>query len=148
MKRVRSILVIDDDVDDFELIEEAIKQLDEKISVSFLDRCEEVHKYKTQSFDLVFLDINMPYHDGFSWLKGIREKGYEDLPVIMYTNSGNPEHIIQAYRDGADLYYIKPTSFSDLMKGLKALMDLDWSDPLSIKETYWQDGKYATFKVA
>lgn len=148
MKKVRSLLVIDDDFDDFELIAEAVRQIDKSISVHFLDRCEDGDKYKDYSIDLVFLDINMPLHDGFSWLKGIRENGYEHLPIIMYTNSVRPEHIIQAYSEGANLYYVKPTSFSDLLKGLRALINLDWSDPLSIKENYWQDGKYATFKVA
>lgn len=90
MGKVRSLLVIDDDKDDFELIEEAAKVIDADISVDFLDRCENAHQYKDHSFDLVFLDINMPHHDGFSCLKGIRESGYTNLPVIMYTNSHRP----------------------------------------------------------
>ena len=145
------ILYVDDDLDDRVIISEVFREIDPSINCLTVCDGRQAIEFLNSTGplpDYIFLDINMPYHDGFSWLKGIREKGYEDLPVIMYTNSGNPEHIIQAYRDGADLYYIKPTSFSDLMKGLKALMDLDWSDPLSIKETYWQDGKYATFKVA
>ena len=148
MRKAFSILVIDDDIDDFDLILEAVKQLDADISVSFLDRFEDGFKYKDESFDLVFLDINMPHHDGFAWLKGIRESGYEDLPIIMYTNSLHPEHIIQAYQQGANLYYTKPTSFTDLIKGLEQLLSFDWTNPYSITETYLRDGKYATFKVA
>ncbi len=125
-----------------------MRQIDDTISVQFLDRCEEAPKFKDQPIDLLFLDINMPHHDGFFWLKGIRKHGYENLPIVMYTNSVRPENIIQAYREGANLYYIKPTSFSDLLKGLKALIDLDWTDPFSVKEAYWHDGKYATFEVA
>jgi DNA-binding response OmpR family regulator len=148
MNTFRSLLVIDDDKDDFELIEEAVKLIDADISVHFLNRCENVPKYKNQSFDLVFLDINMPQHDGFSWLKGIRESGYSHLPVIMYTNSNRPEHIIQAYKEGANLYYTKPTSFTELINGLRELINLDWKDPFSITQNYWHDGQYATFKVA
>jgi DNA-binding response OmpR family regulator len=148
MKKVCSLLVIDDDIDDFDLIAEAAKQIDPGISVSFLDRCEDGYKYKDHFFDLVFLDINMPQHDGFSWLKGIRESGYHNLPIIMYTNSLRPEHIIQAYTEGANLYYTKPTSFPDLIKGLKTLIDLDWTNPFAITESYWHNGKYATFKLA
>jgi DNA-binding response OmpR family regulator len=148
MKSVCSLLVIDDDRDDFDLVAEAVKQIDPEISVSFLDRCEDVYKYKDHSFDLVFLDINMPQHDGFMWLKGIRESGYKTLPIIMYTNSLRSEHIIQAYTEGANLYYAKPTSFSALIKGLRKLISLDWTDPFSITQDYWQNGKYATFEVA
>jgi CheY-like chemotaxis protein len=145
--KVRSILVIDDDRDDFDLVSEAIHQVDPEISVSFLDRCENSAKYKGQHFDLVLLDINMPAHDGFSWLKGIREHG-SDIPVIMYTNSSNPAHILKAYNEGATLYFNKPESYKLLMKGIKKLLDLDWSDPFSIKEMHWQNGKYSTFQFA
>ena len=148
MNTVRSLLLIDDDRDDFDLISEAVKQIDPAISVSFLDRCEDGYKYEGHSFDVVLLDINMPRHDGFMWLKGIRESGYKNLPIIMYTNSLRSEHIIQAYTEGANLYYIKPTSFTDLIKGLRELISLDWTDPFSITQAYWQNGKYATFKVA
>ena len=98
--------------------------------------------------DLIFLDINMPQHDGFSWLKGIRESGYEDLPIIMYTNSLRPDHIMQAYKGGANLYYAKPTSFNELIKGLRKIISLDWDDPISITEAYSHNGQYSIFKVA
>ena len=147
MDKIRSLLVIDDDKDDFDLIEEAAKMIDADISVYFLDRCENGYQYKDHSFGLVFLDINMPQHDGFSWLKGIRESGYTNLPIIIYTNSHRPEHIVQAYKEGANLYYTKPTSFKELINGLKELISLDWKDPFSITQKYWHDGEYATFDV-
>ena len=148
MANIRSLLVIDDDKDDFDLIAEAVQSIDPTIKVSFLDRCADAGQYKNHSFDLVFLDINMPQHDGFSWLKGIRESGYEDLPIIMYTNSLRPEHIMQAYKGGANLYYAKPTSFNELIKGLKEIISLDWDDPFSITDAYVYDGQYSIFKVA
>ena len=46
--------------------------------------------------DIVLLDINMPLCDGFQWLKSIRELGYHDLPIVMYTNSLSPAHIAKA----------------------------------------------------
>jgi DNA-binding response OmpR family regulator len=148
MKRVQSILVIDDDRDDYDLIAEAIKEIDPDISVSFLDNCKDAGKYKGQNFDLVFLDINMPEYDGFVWLKGIREKGYEELPIIMYTNSLRPEHIVQAYKQGANLYYAKPTSFSELITGLKKLVSLDWTNPFSITKNYCRGEQYLVFDAA
>jgi CheY-like chemotaxis protein len=144
-KNLRSILVIDDDRDDFDLVSEAIQQLDPAISVSFLDRCENSGKYKDQQFDLVLLDINMPAHDGFTWLRGIRGQGH-DVPIIMYTNSSNPAHITRAYNEGATLYFNKPDSYKMLIKGIKKLLDLDWSNPFSIKAMHWQNGKYRTFE--
>lgn len=143
---MKSILVIDDDRDDYELVYEALQDIDPGISVEFLDRCEELVKYKNQSFDIVLLDINMPHHDGFRWLKGIRERGLEHLPVIMYTNSMSPADIVKAYTEGANLYFPKPESFLKLKKALKKLIELDWTNPVLIKNAYTENGKYRLFQ--
>lgn len=148
MATIQSLLVIDDDKDDFELIVDAVQLIDPSITVWFLDKCADAAQYKNQSFDLVFLDINMPQHDGFIWLKAIRAKGYQHLPVIMYTNSLRPDHIMQAYSAGANLYYPKPTSFNDLINGLKKIISLDWGNPMTVTEAYLHDGEYSIFKVA
>ncbi len=144
---IRSILVIDDDSDDFELVSEAVREIDPRITVAFLDRCEDAVKYKDQSFDLVLLDINMPHYDGFHWLKGIRENGPENLPVVMFTNSSNPASIAKAYGNGASLYFIKPASFREMITGFRKLMALDWADPVSITQQHRQNGTYVPFEV-
>ena len=104
---MKSILLIDDDEDEYDLVQEAVQSCSSDMSVSFISRYDEAEKYKGQQFDLILLDINMPHRDGFSWLKCIREKGY-DMPVVMYTNSASPTHIAKAYNEGATLYFNKP----------------------------------------
>lgn len=147
-RKVRSILVIDDDRDDFEIVSEAVQLIDPEILVSFLDRCENSGRYEDQTFDIILLDINMPRHDGFSWLKGIRRHGYGNLPVIMYTSSSSPENIERAYHSGATLYFTKPESFADLVKGLKKLIEFDWTDPYTITQMHYHNGRYTTLQVA
>ena len=144
---IRSILVIDDDRDDFELVSEAVSSINEEISVSFISRCDQVANYRDHKFDLILLDINMPLHDGFYWLKAIRSQGYKELPIVMFTNSLSPEHIQKSYKEGANLYYSKPHSFRGLVNGLKKLFQLNWSDPIGITTMYSNNGKYATFQV-
>lgn len=142
---IRSVLVIDDDPDDYLFVRDAIKQFNPDIDVYYLDSCVDAFRFKEIPVDLVLLDINMPAHDGFEWLKGIRDNGYVDLPVIMYTNSLSPAHIRKAYQEGANLYFVKPDSFNNLKQGLSALVNLDWSDPDGIKEKY-STGEYKTFQ--
>ncbi len=146
-KELSSVLLIDDDHDDYDLVLEAFREINPDIRVFFLSRCEEAVRYSQQSFDLVLLDINMPHHDGFSWLKGIREKGYDKLPVIMFTNSSSPADIIKSYNEGANLYFPKPESYSKLKTALRKLIQLDWTDPFSITARYTQNGRYTTFKA-
>lgn len=142
---IHHVLVIDDDPDDYLFVKDAIKQFNPAIDVYYLDRCEDAYRFKNHPIDLVLLDINMPAHDGFEWLKGIRDNGYVDLPVIMYTNSLSPAHIRKAYEEGANLYFVKPDNFNHLKQGLSALVNLDWSDPFLIKEKY-SKGNYKTFQ--
>jgi CheY-like chemotaxis protein len=145
-KTVRSILIIDDDQDDYELVNEAIQEINPSISVTFVNSCEQLLQYRKQTFDLILLDINMPHHDGFFLLKTIRDHGYHNLPIIMYTNSLSPAHISKAYQEGANLFFSKPESFSGLISGLRKLVQLDWSSPFSVTEHYCQGG-YSTFQA-
>lgn len=142
---IQSIMVIDDDRDEFLLILDAMKQIDPDITVYFADSCEEAIKFRNYKVDLVLLDINMPQHDGFSWLRSIREHGYLDLPIVMYTNSMSPLHITKAYTDGANLYYVKPDNFKRLINGLSKLLSMDWSQPDKITQNYHHSGKSLTF---
>jgi CheY-like chemotaxis protein len=145
-KEIRSILVVDDDRDDYELVEEAMRIVDPAVNVDFLTKCEDAKKYSWNQVDLLLLDINMPHDDGFAWLKGLRDNGYEKLPIVMYTNSLSPTHIAKAYNEGANLYFSKPESFPSLVKGLKELLQMDWSDPIEITKEYVAQGKYKVFQ--
>jgi CheY-like chemotaxis protein len=58
--------------------------------------------------DLILLDIIMPYMDGLTVLKKIKEK--EDLkkiPVVLLTNLSQKEEIQQGFDLGAEDYLIK-----------------------------------------
>lgn len=142
---IQSIMVIDDDRDEFLLIMDAMKQIDPGITVYFADSCEEAKKIRNFKVDLVLRDINMPRHYGFTWLRLIREKGYLDLPIVMYTNSMSPWHISKAYNSGANLYYVKPENFQRLINGLRKLLSMDWSQPGKITELYHHSGNSLTF---
>ncbi|RYY21975.1 MAG: response regulator [Chitinophagaceae bacterium] len=144
--KVNSILIIDDDIDDYELVAEAVRDIDPGITVSYFNSCEQARDADGNLFDLVFLDINMPKHDGFSWLKGIRERGHKKLPVVMYTNSMSPAHISRAYTEGANLYFSKPETYPGLLNGLRQIIGMDWSDPSSITRQYNSQGKFSTFQ--
>ncbi|HEY7565932.1 MAG TPA: response regulator, partial [Gemmatimonadaceae bacterium] len=53
-----------------------------------------------ESIDCVVLDLEMPGKDGFAVLRAIRERGL-DVPVIVYTGTGNYDRCVQAMRLGA-----------------------------------------------
>lgn len=146
-EHVRSILIIDDDQDDYELVHEAIQEINPLIRVEYASGCNQLLRYRQKNFDLILLDINMPHHDGFFILNSIRSHGYGELPIIMYTNSVSPSHIEKAYVEGANLYFVKPESFSTLLKSLRKLVSMDWAKPFQVTETYGRNGSYKVFQA-
>lgn len=145
IRNVQSIVIIDDDYDDFELVYEAIQEINPGIELHYVNSCDKALELKDIRVDLVLLDINMPQHDGFYWLKCIREKGHQ-VPIIMYTNSLAPSHIVRAYQEGANLYFSKPETFVNLIKGLKKLIQFDWSRPALVTSAYVEEGHYRIFQ--
>jgi DNA-binding response OmpR family regulator len=59
------------------------------------------------SFDLVYLDIRMPDMSGLEVLKAIHQK-QPDTPVVLFTAQPDMNSAIQAVREGASDYLLKP----------------------------------------
>jgi two-component system OmpR family response regulator len=74
-----------------------------------------------QPFDLVILDLGLPKVDGFSVLKGLREKNRQ-VPVIILTARDAEEDRVKGLDLGADDYMIKPFSLPELEARVRALL--------------------------
>src|SRR5688572_19135457 len=53
-----------------------------------------------EAVDCVILDLEMPGRDGFGVLRAMKERGL-DVPVVVYTGTGNYDRCVQAMRAGA-----------------------------------------------
>jgi CheY-like chemotaxis protein len=71
-----------------------------------------------QAFDAVVLDIRMPLMDGMTALRRVQEKS-SPPPVIMLTGHATLETGIEAIRQGAFDYLMKPCSIEDLVAKLE-----------------------------
>jgi two-component system chemotaxis response regulator CheY len=71
---------------------------------------------------LVLLDWNMPQLSGLDFLKRIRAlPAYKDLPIIMVTSEAAKYNVIEALKNGATDYIIKPISEKIFMEKLSKL---------------------------
>ena len=64
------------------------------------DGAEGLRVLETEPVDCVVLDLEMPGIDGFGVLRGLREKEI-DVPVVVYTGTGDFDRCIRAVRLGA-----------------------------------------------
>src|SRR5437764_1020447 len=115
-----NIWLVDDDKDDCELFEDALKQILPTVSLTLIPDGEILMNLlsTTNKPDILFLDINIPCRDGMDCLVEIRaQRHFSRLPIVMFSSAKDIKSIHSAYGYGANLYYSKPTSFQELIAG-------------------------------
>jgi two-component system chemotaxis response regulator CheY len=69
----------------------------------------------THSVHLVLLDWNMPQLSGMDFLKKVRAMPqYKTLPIVMVTSESARYNVIDALKNGATDYIIKPINYKNL----------------------------------
>jgi two-component system response regulator MtrA len=115
----RRILIADDDPSITVLIEKALEDpLYEIVSVK--DGLEAIEAFETDTFDVVILDVMMPYVDGFQACRHIRERS--DIPIIILTARGGTEDVVHGFELGADDYITKPFKVAEMIARVEAIL--------------------------
>lgn len=103
---------------------------------------EGFEKFKKDNYDLCILDVMMPYKDGFTLAKEIREKN-EEVPIIFLTAKAMKEDVLRGYKVGADDYLNKPFDSEVLLMKIRAIMQRKGQDSLAdSKEFEFQIGSF------
>ena len=77
--------------------------------------------FDSANYDLIILDINLPYKNGIELCKEIRTSNQE-IPILMLTALGTTEDKLLGFDSGADDYLIKPFEFRELLARIRALL--------------------------
>jgi two-component system, NtrC family, nitrogen regulation response regulator NtrX len=72
--------------------------------------------------DCVVLDLEMPGMDGFEVLRALERRGAE-VPVIVYTGTGNYERCIQAVRGGAAGFIDKADPMERVVREIETVLE-------------------------
>lgn len=70
--------------------------------------------------DLILMDINLPYYDGFYWCTKIRD--YSHLPIIYISSRASDNDKIMAIAQGGDDFVEKPFHLSVLKAKIEAII--------------------------
>jgi DNA-binding response OmpR family regulator len=120
------ILLLEDDIILSEIIEEFLLSLAYDVTLAMDGRKAEALAY-AQKFDLYILDVNVPYVNGFEFLKSLRELKNE-TPAIFITSLADPKDMKEGFAAGADDYIKKPFDLSELelrINNIKRHFNLD-----------------------
>jgi CheY-like chemotaxis protein len=146
-----NIWLADDDPDDRALFEDVLMQILPTAKLTQIENGEQLMDILTPARkpDILFLDINMPCKDGLDCLVEIRAKRhFSRLPIVVFSSSKESKFIDFSYGYGANLYYQKPTSFTELITGLTGLFRMNWDDPYTITRDHYVNHKFQPFQGA
>lgn len=85
------------------------------------DGFEATQLLRTQNFDLIVTDVNMPKVDGYELVERIRARGNQ-TPVIFLTARNEKPDIARGLRLGADDYVTKPFGLEELTLRIAAIL--------------------------
>jgi len=81
---------------------------------------EGLEKFKKNDFGLCILDVMLPYKDGFTLAKEIREID-KDVPLFFLTAKTLKDDVLKGYKLGADDYLTKPFDSDILLLKIKSI---------------------------
>lgn len=85
------------------------------------DGKEAIEKYESGNFDLIILDIMLPYIDGFEIAEMIRNENSQ-MPILMLTARTAPGDKVKGLEVGADDYITKPFHLKELLLRVKGIL--------------------------
>lgn len=103
-----------------QIIKEELQQQGYAVDLAFDGQIAE-QMFKQNKYDLIILDINLPYKNGLTLCKEFR-KANTKIPIIMLTALGEIDDKVSAFEYGADDYMIKPFHFNELFARIKVFM--------------------------
>lgn len=113
------ILVVDDDPEVGTTLSALLTRRRHSVSTSTSGR-DALARVRTETPDLVILDVRMPEMDGFAVLRELRAQG-STAGIIMLTGQGDVEEAVEASRLGADDYLPKPIRLAGLERVLASV---------------------------
>lgn len=118
------VYIVDDDVDDQLLLEEALLEVNPAVICYKSNNGEEgilaLQNPRIPRPDLIFADLNMPRLNGRQFLKQIvNDPNLKTIPVIIYSTAYYAVEVNEILAMGAAAFLQKPNDFNQLVKVLR-----------------------------
>ncbi|UXE60053.1 MAG: hybrid sensor histidine kinase/response regulator [Woronichinia naegeliana WA131] len=119
---VPSIFVIDDEPDNFDVIETFLSDADYQLHYAASGQ-EALILLNTFSPDLILLDVMMPGLDGIEVCQQLKAKSqWQAIPIIMVTALTSKEDLSRCLEAGADDFISKPVNRFELRARVKSML--------------------------
>jgi DNA-binding response OmpR family regulator len=127
----KTIIVIDDDPDDTDLILTAVEEIDPSVNCLAFNYCDQAIAYLKDSNnktpDFIILDMNMPRMSGKECLVKIRSMEHNaTVPVIINSTTIIPKDKVELKTLGASFIFTKTNQFEKLVQILSFILSGEW----------------------
>ncbi|MFE6038954.1 response regulator [Streptomyces sp. NPDC056452] len=124
--RTYTVLLVEDDMADAMLIEEALTEKGMARGIQRADdgvaALEYLRDPRTDRPDLIVLDLNMPRMNGRELLNVLKnDPVLSSIPCVVLTTSAAPDDIDDAYRQHANAYVTKPVNLDDFIETVQSI---------------------------
>lgn len=135
------ILVVEDNPQIVDFLEKGLKEQAYAVDIAN-DGKEGFYLATTNTYDVIILDIMIPFLSGLELCKELRRYKIK-TPILMLTAKDDSEDIIEGLDSGADDYMTKPFVLKELLARLRVLLRRNNS---SSKELVFEDLKLDILK--
>nr|WSX48015.1 response regulator [Streptomyces sp. NBC_00974] len=123
--RAFDVLLVEDDMADAMLIEEALSDRGARNLVQVTDgvaALEHLRDPDSVRPDLIVLDLNMPRMNGRDLLKILKaDDEFQTIPVVVLTTSAAPDDVTGAYSSHANAYVTKPVNLEEFERAVQSI---------------------------
>ncbi len=121
MSASSSILVVDDDQRNREMLAEALSEAGFSVDIA-CDGVEALGKINQETYDALLSDIRMVPLSGLDLLDSVR-KAIPEIPIVLLTAFGSVDTAIQAMKHGAFDYIAKPVNLDELVLTMRRAVE-------------------------
>ncbi len=116
------ILAVDDSASMRQMVSFTLKGAGFDV-VEAADGVEALGKAKSQTFDLVISDVNMPKMDGLTLIKELRKlPAFKFIPMLMLTTESTADKKQEGRAAGATGWIVKPFNPEQLLATIKKVL--------------------------
>ena len=137
MSRNLRIILIEDDLDDVEILQDALVNNHVKFSMTVLKDGSAAIQFCTLAEftpDIIIMDFNLPRVHGREVVKTIRSTPrFDATPILILSTSSSREDIAFAYNAGADKYLVKPTTLESINETVRVIVEM--ADGHTVEQT-------------
>ncbi|MFF3418874.1 response regulator [Streptomyces sp. NPDC002698] len=119
------VLLVEDDMADALLIEEALSERGARNLVQVTDGVAALEHLRAPASvrpDLIVLDLNMPRMNGRDLLRILKtDESLQTIPVVVLTTSAAPDDVADAYSSHANAYVTKPVNLEEFEQAVQSI---------------------------